>query len=134
MIRIEQGDITKLAVAIENGCRSVAFPCISTGVYGNPIRDAAEMHPWLMKDGGSANRLHGINVVPMGDGRSRILLAGFNLYRFGSHDGIDDAMAWIGLLQMCWHTFCAAKLAVFLRRQLLFLRNSWAVGLEPRPN
>ena len=32
-----------LAVAIENGCRSVAFPCISTGVYGYPIRDAAEI-------------------------------------------------------------------------------------------
>ena len=34
-----------LAVAIENGCRSVAFPCISTGVYGYPIRDAAEIAP-----------------------------------------------------------------------------------------
>ena len=112
-LRLLECYCNSLAVAIENGCRSVAFPCISTGVYGNPIRDAAEMHPWLMKDGGSANRLHGINVVPMGDGRSRILLAGFNLYRFGSHDGIDDAMAWIGLLQMCWRTFCAAKLAVF---------------------
>jgi len=32
-----------LAVAIENGCKSVAFPCISTGVYGYPIRDAAEI-------------------------------------------------------------------------------------------
>lgn len=32
-----------LAVAIENDCRSVAFPCISTGVYGYPIRDAAEI-------------------------------------------------------------------------------------------
>ena len=32
-----------LVVAIENGCRSVAFPCISTGVYGYPIRDAAEI-------------------------------------------------------------------------------------------
>ena len=31
-----------LAVAIENGCKSVAFPCISTGVYGYPIREAAE--------------------------------------------------------------------------------------------
>ena len=32
-----------LAIAQENGCRSVAFPCISTGVYGYPIRDAAEI-------------------------------------------------------------------------------------------
>ena len=32
-----------LALAAENGCRSVAFPCISTGVYGYPIRDAAEI-------------------------------------------------------------------------------------------
>ena len=34
-----------LALALENGCRSVAFPCISTGVYGYPIRDAAEIAP-----------------------------------------------------------------------------------------
>ena len=32
-----------LALAFENGCQSVAFPCISTGVYGYPIRDAAEI-------------------------------------------------------------------------------------------
>ena len=32
-----------LALAIESGCRSVAFPCISTGVYGYPIREAAEI-------------------------------------------------------------------------------------------
>ena len=32
-----------LAFAIENGCESVAFPCISTGVYGYPVRDAAEI-------------------------------------------------------------------------------------------
>ena len=32
-----------LALARENGCRSVSFPCISTGVYGYPIRDAAEI-------------------------------------------------------------------------------------------
>ena len=32
-----------LALALENGCRSIAFPCISTGVYGYPIRDAAEI-------------------------------------------------------------------------------------------
>ena len=32
-----------LLLAIENGSKSVAFPCISTGVYGYPIRDAAEI-------------------------------------------------------------------------------------------
>lgn len=32
-----------LSLAVENGCRSVAFPFISTGVYGYPIRDAAEI-------------------------------------------------------------------------------------------
>ena len=32
-----------LVLAVENGCKSVAFPCISTGVYGYPIEDAAEI-------------------------------------------------------------------------------------------
>lgn len=32
-----------LALAAENGCRSIAFPCISTGVYGYPIEDAAKI-------------------------------------------------------------------------------------------
>ena len=32
-----------LALAAENGCQSVAFPCISTGVYGYPIEDAARI-------------------------------------------------------------------------------------------
>ena len=32
-----------LALAAENGCRSVAFPCISTGVYGYPVKDAAKI-------------------------------------------------------------------------------------------
>ncbi len=32
-----------LALAAENDCRSVAFPCISTGVYGYPIEDAAKI-------------------------------------------------------------------------------------------
>ena len=27
----------------ENGCRSVAFPCISTGVYGYPLEAAAKI-------------------------------------------------------------------------------------------
>ena len=32
-----------LALAAENACRSIAFPCISTGVYGYPIEDAARI-------------------------------------------------------------------------------------------
>ena len=32
-----------LALAIENGCKSIAFPCISTGIYGYPIEDAAKI-------------------------------------------------------------------------------------------
>ena len=32
-----------LSLAAENACRSIAFPCISTGVYGYPIEDAAKI-------------------------------------------------------------------------------------------
>lgn len=34
---------SSLALAAENGCRSVAFPCISTGVYGYPAEEAARI-------------------------------------------------------------------------------------------
>ena len=32
-----------LALAVENCCHSIAFPCISTGVYGYPKYDAAKI-------------------------------------------------------------------------------------------
>jgi len=45
MIKIIQGDITTLAVdAIVNAANdSIAFPCISTGIYGYPIEEAAKI-------------------------------------------------------------------------------------------
>ena len=32
-----------LALAVENNLKSIAFPCISTGVYGYPLKDAAKI-------------------------------------------------------------------------------------------
>lgn len=32
-----------LALAAESGCKSIAIPCISTGIYGYPIEDAAKI-------------------------------------------------------------------------------------------
>ena len=35
--------LNSLALAAEKGCRTIAFPCISTGVYGFPKERAAEL-------------------------------------------------------------------------------------------
>jgi O-acetyl-ADP-ribose deacetylase (regulator of RNase III) len=34
---------TSLEVAVQNACRSIAFPSISTGIYGYPIEDATHI-------------------------------------------------------------------------------------------
>jgi O-acetyl-ADP-ribose deacetylase (regulator of RNase III) len=45
--------INSMELALKNGCKSVAFPCISTGVYGYPLDQAANIAllsvaQWLM--------------------------------------------------------------------------------------
>ena len=51
-----------LELAAENGCASIAFCCISTGVFGFPKREAAEIAVQTVKDWKAENR-SGIRVV-----------------------------------------------------------------------
>ncbi|KAF2089708.1 A1pp-domain-containing protein [Saccharata proteae CBS 121410] len=61
-----------LDLAVGNGCRSVAFSALSTGVYGYPSREAAEaatgeVRKWLDEDGERAGRVDRIvfcNFLP----------------------------------------------------------------------
>lgn len=54
---------TSLGLAATNGCRSIAFSCISTGIYGYPSRDAAPVaceaakEFLLSKDGDELDRI-----------------------------------------------------------------------------
>ena len=55
----ERGEAERLAsayrrsleVAEENGCRTIAFPSISTGIYGYPVDDAARVALGAIVDG-----------------------------------------------------------------------------------
>jgi O-acetyl-ADP-ribose deacetylase (regulator of RNase III) len=44
-----------LTLAVENGVKSIAFPCISTGVYGYPFREACIIALRTVKDFMQAN-------------------------------------------------------------------------------
>ena len=51
-----------LDLALEKGCRSVAFPAISTGVYGYPVAEASviavgSVHGWLLNHPGMLDRV-----------------------------------------------------------------------------
>ena len=57
-----------LALAAEHACRSVAFPCISTGVYGYPLEPAArialrEARDFLSRPPAQANGEREMEVV-----------------------------------------------------------------------
>ncbi|KAH6683535.1 macro domain-containing protein [Plectosphaerella plurivora] len=51
---------TSLALAASNGCRSVAFNCISTGIYGYPSRSAVQVALGAVReflDGSDGNKI-----------------------------------------------------------------------------
>ena len=45
-----------LALAVQNDCKTIAFPCISTGVYGYPFHEACVIALRTVKDFLQANR------------------------------------------------------------------------------
>ena len=51
-----------LDLALENGCRSIAFPGISTGVYGYPLDEAAEVSLKAVSEWQAAHRDAGMQV------------------------------------------------------------------------
>jgi O-acetyl-ADP-ribose deacetylase (regulator of RNase III) len=51
-----------LDLAVEKGCRSIAFPAISTGAYGYPVEEASKIavgsvRGWLLRNPGKLDRV-----------------------------------------------------------------------------
>jgi O-acetyl-ADP-ribose deacetylase (regulator of RNase III) len=54
--------LKSLDLALEKGCRSIAFPAISTGAYGYPVAEAAviavgTVHGWILNHPGMIDRV-----------------------------------------------------------------------------
>ena len=56
-----------LAVATDAGARSIAFPAISTGIYGYPVRDAAEIAVETLRARGRADAFDLVQLVAFDD-------------------------------------------------------------------
>ena len=57
-----------LALAAENGIKSIAFPCISTGIYGYPFREACAIALRTVGDFLRTNEgIEQVNMVCFGD-------------------------------------------------------------------
>jgi O-acetyl-ADP-ribose deacetylase len=49
---------TSLRLAKANGCESIAFPAISTGIYGYPLDEACQEAASVCAEEGAANQVH----------------------------------------------------------------------------
>jgi len=57
-----------LVLAVENGTKSIAFPCISTGVYGYPCREACVIAIRTIEDFLQTNEsITDVHMVCFGD-------------------------------------------------------------------
>lgn len=60
-----------LALADENGCKTVAFPSISTGVYGYPVNEAAQVAVRALREAGKDVRSVGEVVFCCFDAKTK---------------------------------------------------------------
>jgi O-acetyl-ADP-ribose deacetylase (regulator of RNase III) len=60
-----------LALADENGCKTVAFPSISTGVYGYPVNEAAQVAVCALREAGKDVRSVGEVVFCCFDAKTK---------------------------------------------------------------
>ena len=54
--------LASLDLAVEKGCRSIAFPALSTGAYGYPVAEASviavgAVHGWWLKNPARLDRI-----------------------------------------------------------------------------
>jgi len=63
-----------LEIAAENGCRSIAFPAISTGVFGYPKDDAAKVASSTLKGALKDSAIERVDLVFFGQSDAELFL------------------------------------------------------------